>query len=290
MELWPPDVARELRASDDLALAAGTVLESDERTVSNGKKTEWRCFKFPWQTAIGEQMLAGIALDVTAERRDQAQLRHYQAQLEELNRRLTLSANTDPLTGLANRRALDEGVQAAEGTPVLPGFEIAVLTIDIDHFKQVNDTLGHAYGDTALQHIAFAIARCTRDQDLVARSGGEEFIVLLPAGGKSTAIAVGQRVLEEVRNIHWRPRSITVSVGIATTAKYEFGLSGVLARSDRALYMAKQQGRDRLVYLSADDTGDHDSSLHTESCGRAEAHTPSLNRSFQAPALSTCCL
>ena len=249
MEIWPIETAHRLQANDRKALGEETVLEIDESTISNGKTTEWRCFKFPWRTASGEQMLAGIALDVTMERRHEAELRHYQGKLEEMNVKLTRSANTDPLTGLANRRALDEGIQAAEGTPVIPNHEISVLTIDIDHFKQVNDTLGHAYGDSALQQIAAAINRCTRAQDLVARSGGEEFTILLPVGGPSAALAIAQRILEEVRGIQWQYRPVSVSVGIAAAEINDATLKYVIARSDMALYMAKQQGRDRLIYL-----------------------------------------
>ena len=248
-DIWPVETARRLRENDRRALDAETVLEIDEVTTANGETTAWRCFKFPWRTAAGEQMLAGIALDVTAERRHQAELHHYQAKLEDMNVKLKHSANTDPLTGLGNRRALDEGIQAAEGTPVVAGEEIAVLTIDIDHFKQVNDTLGHAYGDSALQQIASAIARSTRAQDLVARSGGEEFTILLPVGGASTAMMIGHRILKEVRSIHWQHHSISVSIGISIAAVHDATLTSVIARSDQALYAAKQQGRDGLFYL-----------------------------------------
>ena len=252
IELWPSETACRLRANDQLALDTGTVLEIDEVTTTNGKTTEWRCFKFPWRTATGEQMLAGIALDVTAERLQHAQVRHYQAKLEENNIKLTWSANTDPLTGLANRRALDEGIQAAEDTPVIPGDEIAVLTVDIDYFKQVNDTFGHAYGDLALRQIASALIRCTRAQDLVARSGGEEFTILLPVGGVVAAVAIAQRILGEVHSIPWPYQPISVSVGIAIASIEDPTLREVVARSDQALYLAKQQGRDRFIYVEAE--------------------------------------
>ena len=135
--------------------------------------------------------------------------------------------------------------------PVTPGSEIALLTIDVDHFKQVNDTLGHAYGDSALRQIASVIARCTRAQDLVARSGGEEFTVMLPASGTATAITVAERILEEIRQMPWEHRVISVSVGVSVMTDDDQDLRSALARSDRALYQAKQQGRDRFIYLSS---------------------------------------
>ncbi len=249
-ELWPESIARTLRANDRDVLRAEKLTEMNEVTEVNGTRTEWRSFKFPWRNSSGDQMLAGIAIDVTAERKQEAELRHYQRQLEEANARLTRSANTDPLTGLANRRALDEGIEAATGTPATPGREIAILTIDVDHFKHVNDTFGHAYGDSALRQIASAILRCTRAQDLVARSGGEEFTVMLPTSGPATAMTIGQRILAELERIPWEYFPISVSIGVSTMTIDDHDLSCVLERSDRALYQAKQQGRNRVVYLS----------------------------------------
>ena len=249
-ELWPENIARTLQENDQRALRAEKAIEIDEVTEVEGKKTEWRCFKFPWRNSAGDQMLAGIAIDVTAERKHQAELRHYQKQLEEANARLTWSANTDPLTGLANRRALDDGIEAATGTPVMPGREIAVLTIDVDHFKHVNDTFGHAYGDLALRQIANVLTHCTRAQDLVARSGGEEFTIMLPASGPTTAMLVAERILSELRDAPWEHYPISVSIGVSTATIDDRNLSCVMERSDRALYQAKQQGRNRAVYLT----------------------------------------
>lgn len=248
--LYPARVAQTLQENDRRALKAEQVIEVDETTEVNGEQTDWRCFKFPWRNSSGEQMLAGIAIDVTAERRHQAELRHYQARLEEANARLTWSANTDPLTGLANRRALDEGIEAATGTPATAGLEIAVLTIDVDHFKHVNDTFGHAYGDLALRQIATVLTQCTRAQDLVARSGGEEFTVMLPASGPATAMIVAERILAGLRDVAWEHYPISVSIGVSTATIDDRDLRCVFERSDRALYQAKQQGRNRAIYLT----------------------------------------
>lgn len=254
-ELWPDHVAQTMQDNDQRALAAGELVEVNESTESNGKRTDWRCFKFPWRNSKGEQLLAGIAVDVTAERQHATALSDYRAQLEEANARLQRSANTDPLTGLANRRALDEGLEAAIGTPVTPGHEIAVLTIDVDHFKHVNDTYGHAYGDLALRQIATVIARCTRAQDLAARSGGEEFTILLPESGPAIAVAIAQRILLELRRTAWEHHPISVSIGVSTVSIDDSDLKCVLVRSDRALYAAKQQGRNCVVYLTKKGAG-----------------------------------
>ncbi len=249
-ELWPEPVARALQKNDQRALDSGELVEVNETTELNGKRTEWRCFKFPWRNSAGEQLLAGIAVDVTVERQHSADLRHYQKQLEEANVLLLRHANTDSLTGLANRRALDEGLEAAKGTPVTPGREIAVLTIDVDHFKHVNDTYGHAYGDRVLRQIAEVISHCTRAQDLAARSGGEEFTVLLPESGPATAVLIAQRIVHELSKTTWDHHPISVSIGVSAVTIDDHDLSCVVARSDRALYDAKQQGRNRVVYLT----------------------------------------
>jgi diguanylate cyclase (GGDEF)-like protein/PAS domain S-box-containing protein len=263
-DLWPEEIAQPLQENDRRAVASEEFVEVDETTELAGTRTDWRCFKFPWRNSSGEQMLAGIRIDVTEERQHQAALSRYQAQLEEANIRLTRSANTDPLTGLANRRAFDEGMDAAAGTSITPGQEIALLTIDVDDFKCVNDTFGHAYGDRVLRQIAKVIVHCTLAQDLVARSGGEEFTVMLPASGPATAITTAERILTELREVPWEYHLVTVSIGVSAATIEDRDLSCVLARSDRALYRAKEQGRNRVVYLTKSQDDINSSKLEYE--------------------------
>jgi diguanylate cyclase (GGDEF)-like protein len=160
-------------------------------------------------------------------------------QLREASDELTRAALLDPLTGLANRRAL------TEATAVLDGERGAVF-VDVDHFKQVNDTFSHEIGDLVLQRIAGLLNQSTRDDDLVVRYGGDEFVIIC-AGGGAGSNAVAQRVHAAVRDHDWSALAadlqVTVSVGVATS----IGGGDPLAMADEALYRAKRGGRNQVA-------------------------------------------
>ncbi|EKE80915.1 sensor domain-containing diguanylate cyclase [Idiomarina xiamenensis] len=172
-----------------------------------------------------------------------------QQERETLIEQLELQANTDPLTKLSNRRRFfqraERVIKRAERNPVA----VNLLTIDIDHFKAVNDTYGHAAGDAILAVFAQLLRELTRDIDIVARTGGEEFVLLLEhtdqAGAKILAERIHQRLSEQLFNEQGMTDvQVTVSIGIAQWQVGE-SLDHLLARSDKALYDAKQQGRDQ---------------------------------------------
>jgi len=171
------------------------------------------------------------------------------------DRRILLRASTDPLTGLANRAAFLERarveVQRAERT----GRSLAVVLLDIDRFKAVNDRFGHPAGDKVLIGAARAIARTVRGIDLAARWGGEEFAVLLVEADESTAGGAVERIREAVSALG-PPRvavSVTLSAGIAVHhGLFERGtVEGLLRRADEALYEAKGKGRNRAEFEKA---------------------------------------
>ncbi len=158
-------------------------------------------------------------------------------------------ATSDALTGLPNRRYFDEylGLLARRRRAE---DRVGVLMIDIDRFKKLNDTHGHAVGDHVLREVAQAIAAAVRDDDVPARYGGEEFAVLLRNPSREIAAEVGERVRQAVAGLDLRRLGVSrvsVSVGVAVAEEPEEPLETVIAEADRALYRAKRAGRDRVV-------------------------------------------
>lgn len=175
-------------------------------------------------------------------------------ELQEANHRLERLAVTDGLTGAYNHRRFQEGLAAEVMRSQRSNRPCAVLMVDVDHFKKVNDALGHPKGDELLRQLAQVIASTLRQTDLFARYGGEEFAALLPETTRFEATQVAERMRQAVETQlnaeEWKQR-ITVSVGVATFP--EDGPTGeqVLVAADQALYLAKHQGRNRVVTARA---------------------------------------
>jgi two-component system, cell cycle response regulator len=172
-----------------------------------------------------------------------------QAELEAKNARLEEMAKLDPLTGLANRRRLAEGIET-----VLAGGEVAtplsVLAIDVDHFKSYNDEFGHQAGDEVLRMIAATLRANTRSGDLVARSGGEEFIVLLPGVDAGVAESIAESLRAAIESQDWPHRCVTASFGIGTVwnSAELTDISALFNAADGALYQSKNAGRNRVTH------------------------------------------
>jgi diguanylate cyclase (GGDEF)-like protein len=166
-----------------------------------------------------------------------------------LVRRLQYQSDHDMLTGLLSRRPLEQLLLAESLRQRRFGRSFALLSIDIDHFKTVNDVYGHAAGDAVLKRVAAALRAGARDIDSVARMGGEEFCVLLPGADVAGAEGVAQRLLDTVRGLH-HPEidgaQVTISIGLAVMASPAEALQALQRRLDQALYRAKAAGRDRV--------------------------------------------
>jgi diguanylate cyclase (GGDEF)-like protein len=164
---------------------------------------------------------------------------------------------TDALTQIPNRLHFDQRLEEAWQIAVRHGNPLSVLLIDLDHFKRVNDTYGHPCGDECLKAAAQALGRGVhRSDDLLARWGGEEFIVLLDGAPAPAAAAVAKRLLRNVSSTlvpcSGTPVRLTCSIGVATIyANTHLSRAALIQAADRALYAAKQQGRNRVVVTNA---------------------------------------
>jgi diguanylate cyclase (GGDEF)-like protein/PAS domain S-box-containing protein len=168
--------------------------------------------------------------------------------LKETERRLLLAANYDPLTGAANRRLLEDRLSHAIALGRRRGWTLAVLYLDVDRFKAINDERGHVVGDHVLREMAARLRGCVREEDTVARVGGDEFVLVLEdVKDAETAARIAAKVLDAARRpVHYGEDwfVVTASVGIALLAENETA-EALIARADAALYDAKQYGRNR---------------------------------------------
>lgn len=158
---------------------------------------------------------------------------------------LRADATTDALTGLTNRRGIDTEI-ARSIDSVSRGIPTAFLIVDLDHFKSFNDSFGHHAGDEVLRISAQLFRDSVRPHDLVARFGGEEFVILLPECDSELALTVANRILESFRSHGWIERAVTVSIGVTTILPTDTPET-LLLRADNALYQSKNTGRDRLT-------------------------------------------
>lgn len=169
--------------------------------------------------------------------------------LQEAKAAIHEAAGADALTGAYNRFRLLEYVRAALPNGELSFGGYSALMIDVDHFKSINDTFGHAAGDAVLVAVAKACQSCLEDGDMLCRWGGEEFLVLLHRVGATQARTIAEAICTAVRTIDLGGgyRRVSVSVGVATATAEFFSFDRVVSEADRQMYLAKRSGRDRVA-------------------------------------------
>ncbi|MFI8480179.1 biofilm regulation diguanylate cyclase SiaD [Pseudomonas sp. NPDC078700] len=179
----------------------------------------------------------------------------YQQMMRDLNLALKEASNRDPLTSLANRRMLIERLKEEVARSTRQNKTFVLAMVDVDHFKQINDTWGHDIGDRMLEEIARVLQAEVRGYDLCGRWGGEEFLILLP----DTDLVAAEQVIERVRiglrtlavRVSTELLSVSASFGVAKHRMDE-SYSQTLNRADAALLQAKRDGRDRCIYATED--------------------------------------
>jgi|HubBroStandDraft_6_1064221.scaffolds.fasta_scaffold57731_2 diguanylate cyclase (GGDEF)-like protein len=169
----------------------------------------------------------------------------------ETKRRLHEETRLDSLTGLHNRRAFEEMIQREVQLAARDNTPLTLLMMDLDHFKQLNDTWGHALGDRALRTFGGVLLTVTGSRDAVARLGGEEFAILLPGRSARSALSLAERLRATVEGLRLSEGEelvrFTVSVGLSSLQAGETGFEPMLRRADRALYKVKRSGRNRVL-------------------------------------------
>lgn len=236
-DLFPAEFAAKMTADDWAVVSSGKTLELDEDL--NGRR--YTTLKFPIFLS-GRNLLAGYSIDITDRERMQEALRE--------------QATHDPLTGLLNRRSLDEMLPRELHRHQRSREPLAVAMLDLDHFKRFNDAHGHGAGDAVLRAMGELLRKSLRASDLACRYGGEELTVVLPGSTLNDArirLDELRRAVGQLRLLYRDGElpALTVSIGIAAAEPEETDATALLGRADAALYQAKEQGRNKVVTFEA---------------------------------------
>lgn len=240
-EVVPQDVADHFWESDKL------VFESNQRhtieeelKADDGKMHRYLSVKIPYQSDKETPSIIGFSTDIT--------------ELYQLKEEFRKQANSDPLTGLYNRRYFVEQAEKEFHRAKRYNLSLSLLSLDIDHFKKINDKYGHPVGDSVLIQLTQNLLPSLRNEDVLARIGGEEFSILLPEISAKQAKLVAERIrCEQESNIiqgDW-DGDITalVSIGVATLSSTDETFDELFSRADKALYVAKNTGRNQTCFL-----------------------------------------
>ena len=177
------------------------------------------------------------------------------AKLEAANAQLKALATTDGLTGLKNHRSFQEKLAEEFERSRRYHKPLALLLLDVDKFKQFNDTFGHPAGDETLKQVAATLQAEARATDFVARYGGEEFVIALPETDTEGAMILAERIREAIAEHEWKHRAITVSVGVASLQISTLDPAFMIEEADKALYLSKQNGRNQVTLAASGGRG-----------------------------------
>ena len=202
-------------------------------------------------TLDGRTVLCLAVRDMTEHREYEERLLAYQAELERANAALHARANTDALTGLNNRAALNDKLREEFDRAARTALPLSAVLLDVDHFKGFNDAFGHPAGDAVLKRVAGVLAETVRGTDFVARYGGEEFAILLPDTDRAGSLVLAERCRRAVAAAHWDRRPVTVSVGVCTLTPDTPDPAALVQQADDALYRSKHAGRNRVSHFTA---------------------------------------
>lgn len=279
-DLFETERARTFRESDKAAIEAGGILVSEEWVVSreNGQSVLLETRKVPVLAPGGEVAgVLGVSRDVT--------------ELNASRQKIHQMAFYDPLTSLPNRSLFNDRLRQMITSAVSRGQRAGVMLIDIDHFKVVNDTMGHPVGDELLCQAAARLNASVRDYDTVARLGGDEFAILLPDISQGDGLGrIANNILEKFRErflLDGQEVFISCSVGIALYPDDSADANDLVKYADSAMYLAKRSGRSNFRFYSKDLTASAEERMRLESELRRAIERGELELHYQPKVLLT---
>ncbi|MGI4790133.1 MAG: sensor domain-containing diguanylate cyclase [Janthinobacterium lividum] len=193
--------------------------------------------------------VAGSITDITCRKQMEQETKETNRCLEEANQKLAALATQDGLTGLKNHRAFQERLTLEVERAQRHHHPLSLVLLDVDHFKQYNDTYGHPAGDAVLREVARLLESGRRQEDLAGRYGGEEFVLLLPHCAAAEAAEAAERYRTALAAADWPEHPVTVSFGISSLSSAMFGPGDLVTAADQALYAAKRDGRNRIAVV-----------------------------------------
>ena len=246
-QLWSRDTAAA-RLSDAEVMSGHRMVASEEQLGRpDGTVTHWKTYRYPCLDSNGNLLLAGLAMDISEDTERKQELERFQHEMQQANEQLRRLSVTDELTGLRNRRAFEERLVVEFSMARRRRRDLAVLLLDVDNFKKINDRWGHDAGDAVLRRLSSILRTTMRVPDLAARYGGEEFVVLLPESGIEAGRGFARRLMGRMAAEPWENEPVTVSIGLATLNDTLFNGFQLVSMADEALYAAKRQGKNRLI-------------------------------------------
>jgi diguanylate cyclase (GGDEF)-like protein len=254
---------RRIEAGDQSALSAMAEVEQPHK--NGGTVYSEVVASFLLDAEGKPQAILGVSRDITERRRVEAQLREANdklrgqlGEIEKLHVALQEQAIRDSLTGCFNRRYLDETLERELSRSRREGYPLSLVLLDLDHFKQINDTYGHQAGDRALVVLAETLRADIRHEDVLCRYGGEEFIILMPHMPLATAAERAEAWRQKIADIRVPfgkfELTFTTSAGVAAYPDHGKTPDELSQSADLALYLAKNGGRNRVVIFNAEST------------------------------------
>ncbi len=259
-DVFPEHEADVFQQQDELVFRYEHELEHEEEFTSiDGVTYHIATKRSLHKDSAGNLFLVGVIRDITHRKTVEDELRRTTVELSRSNAELRLSqdrlsylANHDALTGLPNRNFLSERLEQCLEWAKENDQKLALLFLDLDGFKKINDTLGHSVGDLLLQAVSKRLTGCLRTSDTVARLGGDEFVVLLPTiPDEQDVVTVAEKILSTLAQsfaISGQTLSVTTSIGIGIYPTHTMELEGLMEMADAAMYEAKRSGKNQFVF------------------------------------------